>query len=163
MSKHVARDQMAQRARIHAEPIATQRKPAPDVLPDILPALRADSVQPVVVDRSFEMPVALYAATVALYLGFVAVMAVGFASPGLAIPMAIFALFIVAGFGVPALWTRIAPDHGKRPLKLQQLMRRGIATYTGRLEGGDAAIQMLILPVLILGWGMAVVTIRAFV
>ncbi len=90
-------------------------------------------------------------------------MAIGLASPGLAIPMAIFALFIVAGFGVPALWTGIAPDHGKRPLKLQQLMRRGIATYTGRLEGGDAAIQMLILPVLILGWGMAVVTIRAFV
>jgi hypothetical protein len=39
----------------------------------------------------------------------------------------------------------------------------GIATYTGRLNGRDAAVQMLILPVLILGWGMAVVTIRAFV
>jgi hypothetical protein len=31
------------------------------------------------------------------------------------------------------------------------------------VKAGDAAVQMLILPVLILGWGMAVVTIRAFV
>ena len=163
MSKHIARDQMAQRARIHTAPAMAERQPAPDVLPENLPALRVDPVQPVVVDRSFEMPVALYAATVALYLGFVAVMAIGLASPGLAIPMAIFALFIVAGFGVPALWTQIGPKHGARPLRLQQLMHKGIATYTGRLNGRDAAVQMLILPVLILGWGLAVMTIRAFV
>lgn len=158
MSKHLAREQIVDRARIHAEP-----KPAPDVLPDILPELRADPVRPVIVDRSFEMPVALYGATAALYLAFIAVLGVGLASPGLAIPMAIFALFIVAGFGVPALWTKIAPEHGQRPMRLHQLMRNGIATYTGRLSGRDAVIQMLILPVLILGWGVAIVTIRAFV
>jgi hypothetical protein len=100
---------------------------------------------------------------VALYLGFIAVMGIGLASSGLVIPMAIFAIFIVAGFGVPALWTRIAPEPGQRPMRLQRLMREGIATYTGRLNGGDAVVQMLILPVLILGWGVAIVTIRAFV
>ena len=39
-------------------------------------------------DRSFELPKGFYVGTVALYLGFLAITAVGFASPGLIIPMA---------------------------------------------------------------------------
>ena len=35
------------------------------------------------VDRTFELPKGLYAATVALYLGFLAIMATGMSSPGL--------------------------------------------------------------------------------
>ena len=58
-------------------------------------------------DRNFELPNGLYVATAGLYLGFLAVMAAGLGNPGLVIPMAIFAFFIVAGFGVPAIWTRL--------------------------------------------------------
>ena len=125
--------------------------------------VREEFRQPVEVDRSFEMPKALYGATVALYLGFIAVMGVGLQSPGLVIPMAIFAIFIIAGFGVPAIWTRLEPDHAHRQMRLDALMRRGIATHTGHLAGRDAVVQMLILPVLILLWGLATITIAAMV
>ena len=119
--------------------------------------------KPVVVDRSFEMPRALYGATVALYLGFVAVMALGFSSPGLIIPLSICVIFIGMVFGVPSLWARIKPEHGKREMTIGTLMRRGIATNTGRLAGRDAAAQMLVLPVLIFLLGLATVTIAAMV
>ncbi|MCP9223749.1 hypothetical protein MKP08_13450 [Erythrobacter sp. LQ02-29] len=119
---------------------------------------------PTVVDRSFELPRRLYMATVGLYLGFLGVMATGFASPQLAIPMAIFALFIVAGFAVPTIWTRLAPDESRTPaLRWRQFGDRGIMTATGRLKARDATIQMLILPVLIVAWGLTVVTIAALV
>ena len=117
----------------------------------------------VTVDRSFELPRAIYAATVAAYLGFIAIMAAGFGNPKMVIPTAIFALFVVAGFGVPAVWTRIAPDHRSKPMTTSRFARDGIMTHTGRLTGRDATIQVLILPVLIVLWGLAVVTIAALV
>ena len=115
------------------------------------------------VDRSFELPKGLYVATVGLYLGFLAVMAAGLKTPGLIIPMVIFTLFIVAGFGLPAMWTHIAPEHGDRNMSWARLKRQGIVTHTGRVAAGDAAVQVLILPVLIFGWGITTVTIAALV
>ncbi len=115
------------------------------------------------VDRSFEMPTGLYAATAGLYLAFVTIMCVGLSSPGLILPFAIFAIFITGMFGVPAIWTRLTPDTQAKPLTHAALMQGGIATHTGRLPGRDAAVQMLILPVLIVAWGIAIVTIAALV
>ncbi|WP_299307952.1 hypothetical protein [uncultured Croceicoccus sp.] len=115
------------------------------------------------VDRSFELPTGLYAVTVGAYLAYLAVMGLGLSAPGLAIPMAIFFLFVIAGFGVPALWVRMKPDHGDRPLDWAAFRRDGIMTMTGRMEAGAATVQVVILPVLILGWGVGIVTIRAMV
>ena len=115
------------------------------------------------VDRTFGMPTRLYGVTVGLYLGFLAIMAAGMRSPGLFIPMAIFTLFIVAGFGVPALWTRLQPATRSRAPDWSAFRSDGIMTHTGRLAPRDASIQMLILPVLILCWALACVTIVAFV
>ncbi|MEP5937411.1 MAG: hypothetical protein ABJ239_03700 [Erythrobacter sp.] len=118
---------------------------------------------PTKVDRSFEMPSVLYGTTVALYLGFLAIMAATFASPGLIIPLAICALFVFGGFGVPMVWTRLAPETKQRALSWGEFSNKGIMTNTGRLSPRDAAIQMLILPVLIVFWGLAVATIAALV
>lgn len=115
------------------------------------------------VDRTFEVPKGLYGATVACYLGFLAIMALGFTSPGLIIPMAIFTFFIAAGFGVPAIWTRLAPATKSKPMTLGQFSNRGIMTATGRLKARDATVQMLILPTLIVCWAIIVVTIAALV
>lgn len=115
------------------------------------------------VDRTFELPKGLYAATVALYLGFLAIMATGMSSPGLIIPMAIFTVFIVAGFGIPAIWTRLAPQSASKQMSFAQLRRDGISTLTGRLPAKDAAVQMLILPTIIFCWGIATITIAALV
>jgi len=106
------------------------------------------------VDRSFGLPTGLYVATVAAYMGFIGVMALALMNPGLVIPMAIFALFVVAGFGVPTVWVRMNPANDSRALTFDQFRHRGIETLTGRLSAGQASVQVLILPVLILAWGL---------
>jgi hypothetical protein len=113
-------------------------------------------------DRNFGLPTALYGATVAGYLGFLLVVGSAFANPVLAIPMAIFVVFIIAGFGVPALWTRLA-GNTTAPQTLGEFEQRGIQTNTGRLAAKDATIQVLILPVLLVIWGLAVAVIAAIV
>ncbi len=114
------------------------------------------------VDRQFELPKALYAATVGLYLTFCAVMWMGLSSPGLAIPMVIFGVFIVGGFGVPAIWTRLK-DNPSEPLSMGEFAQKGIMTYTGHLAARDATVQMLILPTLIVMWALTVLVIAAIV
>jgi hypothetical protein len=113
-------------------------------------------------DRNFGLPTALYAGTVAGYLGFLLVVGSAFGNPGLAIPMAIFVLFIVAGFGVPALWTRLA-GNTSTPQTLGEFGRNGVMTLTGRLAPRDAAVQVLLLPLLLVVWGLAVAVIAAIV
>ena len=140
MSRHFTRELVSQHANVVAAP-APQHE----------------------VDRTFELPKGLYVATVGLYLGFLAVMAVGLSTPGLVIPMAIFAFFIVAGFGLPAIWARLEPRRASRQMRWGELARRGVSTATGRVTARDAAVQVLILPVLIFCWGVTAVTIAAIV
>ena len=113
------------------------------------------------VDRTFELPPALYAATAGLYLGFLAILAGAFGNPGLVLPMVIFTLVVVAAFGVPMVWTKLAPETKSRALTLGGFSGKGIMTHTGPLAPRDATIQVLILPVLILLWAVAVATIAA--
>jgi hypothetical protein len=113
-------------------------------------------------DRNFGLPKALYGATVACYLGFLAIVGATFANAELAIPMAIFVVFILAGFGVPAIWTRLA-DNASEPATLGEFGLKGIMTNTGRLAPKDATIQVLILPVLLVAWGLAIAVIAAIV
>ena len=123
-----------------------------------------DETHPVVrdsIDRSFELPTGLYAATVGLYLAFLALMSTCFMNPSLAIPMAVIVMLIVAAFTVPTLWVRMNPTNRKLPLTWGNLKSRGIETGSGHLEGGAAVVQVLILPVLILFWGACVAVIFA--
>lgn len=113
------------------------------------------------IDRTFELPTGLYVATAGLYLGFVGVMAATFGNPGLAIPLVIFTLFIIAAFGTPALWTRMKPAKTRGALTFGQLKSRGIMTATGRLDAKAAAAQVLVLPILIFAWGIAIAVIAA--
>lgn len=141
MSKHLARNIISEQATIVAEPIAARHT----------------------VDRSFELPKVLYGATVAFYLGFLGVMAAGFQAPDLAIPMAIFALFVFAGFGLPSLWVRMQPDNPARAMSWTRLRRDGVMTLTGRVAARDVAVQVLILPAIVFAWGLVTVTIAASV
>jgi ABC-type dipeptide/oligopeptide/nickel transport system permease subunit len=113
-------------------------------------------------DRNFGLPSALYGATIACYLGFLVIVGSAFANPVLAIPMAIIVLLIVAAFGVPAVWTRLR-DNASEPQTLGEFETRGIMTNTGRLAPRDATIQVLILPVLLVVWGLAIAVIAAVV
>lgn len=112
-------------------------------------------------DRTFGLPTALYGWTVGAYLAFLGVMAAGFQSRHMILPMVIFVTYIVMAFGVSAMWTRMKPDHQSRALEWSRFERFGIETATGTMRARDAMVQVLILPVLVLFWGVAVVLIAA--
>jgi hypothetical protein len=101
------------------------------------------------------------AAMAALFFGFVAVMGIGLATRSLIVPMGIIAVFIAMFFAVPAQWVRMNPMHRPGATSLSRFASEGIQTYTGPCKARDAAVQMLIMPALVLCWGIAVVTIVA--
>lgn len=113
------------------------------------------------VDGNFGLPTGLYAATVGLYLAFIGLMGLLFANPELAIPLVVFAGFVIFAFGVAGYWTKMNPDNDNSPLTWRQLSSRGIQTLSGRLRAGEAAAQVLVLPVLIFAWGLAIAVIVA--
>ena len=114
-------------------------------------------------DRGFELPTAIYVATIGSYLAFLAIMAVGFQSRDMLLPMVIFTVYIAMLFGVPTLWARMKPETATPPLTLSAFWEHGIQTYTGHNQAGAATVQVLLLPVMVLLWGIAVVVIAATV
>jgi hypothetical protein len=114
------------------------------------------------VDRNFGLPTAFYAIMAACYAGFLVITVTAFASPLLIVPMAVIGVFLVMFFGIPTAWTRFRGNDSK-PETLGEFEVKGIMTNTGPLHPRDAATQMLILPVLLVLWGLAVVTIAAIV
>jgi hypothetical protein len=120
------------------------------------PTLRACS------DRTFEFPTRLYGAMAALLFGFMAVMAVGFAEPAMVVPMGVNFIFLTAFFAVPVIFVTASPgDVGLGTLRWSDLMRDGVETATGRTSGREAVVLTLILPFLILCWGIVVSIIAA--
>lgn len=118
---------------------------------------------PTTVDRTFELPKGLYVATVGLYLGFIAMLAVTFAHPELTILAVIFGFSIIVGFGLPLVWTRLAPQTLSKSKTWARFQYEGVMTASGRASARDATVQVLILPVLIFLWGVSVVVIAALV
>lgn len=116
-----------------------------------------------IVDRTFGLPTALFGISVAAYFGFLAVMVLAFGTSELAIPMAIFIVYIVMAFGVPAMWTQIGPDDGTQRLSWSAFRRNGVMTHYGPVGAGAAMAQVLILPLAILAWGVAIAIIAAVV
>jgi hypothetical protein len=139
MSKHVTAPELARVATVTPEIVHTR------------------------VERTFELPTGLYAATVGLYLAFLAVMSVAFMNPELAIPMVVIAAFLFFGFRVAGKWASMKPESDSQPLTWSQFRNRGIMTMSGKLTASQATVQVLILPVLILVWGVAVAIIAAAV
>ncbi len=111
-------------------------------------------------DHNFELPAALYATIVALLVGFLVILAAGFANPGLVVPMAINAIFLTAFFGIPILFVRAAHDE-ERSLGWSEFMERGIETATGHCSGRDATMLVLMLPLFIFCWAIAIIVIVA--
>lgn len=113
--------------------------------------------------RVFDLHPALFALTVGGYLAYLGVMAAAFMAPDLVISMAIFVLFVIAGFGTPALFARIAPPPPGRAPGWSQFMAEGFDCMTGHLSGRATAVQVLIMPALILLWGVGIAIIAATV
>lgn len=142
MAERLNRQDVAEKAIIHEAPALT------------LPAT---------IDRTFELPAALYVGTAGGYLGFLALMTMTFGNPGLVLPMAIFVLFILMGFGVAGMWMWMKPDHPQALTAWSRFRQRGIMTAFGHASSGAAAVQVLLLPALVFVWGLAIATIAAVV
>jgi hypothetical protein len=125
--------------------------------------LRGPVLDGATTDRTFELPVGIYIATVASYLGFLGLMALTFMTGELILPMVAFVFYIVMAFGVPTVWARMNPATSSRALSWQQFKSRGIQTGSGWLSSGSATAQVLTLPILVLLWGVAGVIIAASV
>lgn len=142
MAERLKREQIAEKAIVHKELV---------------------SHAPTLVDRTFELPVVLYAVTVGLFLAFLGVMTIGFGNPELALPMVLFAVSIIAGFGICAIWASMRPEKERRAMNWSAFSRTGIQIATGRITATEASVQVLMLPVLIFLWGIAAVVIAALV
>jgi hypothetical protein len=115
-------------------------------------------------DRGFELPTGIYVAMAAMFLGFVGVLSFAFRNPEMAVPFGVFVAFIAAFFAVPAMFVRTTPADGRTPaLGWSRFMEQGIPTATGHAGGREAAVLVLLLPVLIFGWAIAVAVIAALV
>ena len=114
-------------------------------------------------DRTFGLPWGLHAAYFGMFLAYLGIMGLGFPHPQMILPMAIFAFFTAAFYVVPMLWATIQPAHQSKAMTFGELMSRGIDVETGHSSGGAVVAQVLVLPVLILLWGVAAVTIAALV
>lgn len=141
MAELLNREIVAEKAIVHAE----------------APQLRV----PHQVDRNFELPTVLYGMTALGYFGFLALTGAAFGSRELALPMGIIVAFLIMFFGVNAKWVRMKPDNPGHAKSWDRFLRDGIQIATGPLRAKDAMIQVLLLPVLILAWGVAVVAIAA--
>jgi Flp pilus assembly protein TadB len=126
---------------------------------EVLPIAHSEQV----VDRTFELPAGLYIATVACYLIFLATTALAFSAPQLILPMVMFVFFIVAGFGIPTIWTKLSSGSRVKSMSWAKFQRHGIDCLAGHNTAAEATVQVLILPALIVVWGLAVVTIAAVV
>jgi hypothetical protein len=122
-----------------------------------------DTPPQTIVDRSFGLPTMLYGLTVGSYFAFLAIMAIGLATRELIIPIGICVVYVTMAFGVPSLWARMKPDNRSQPQSMANFSLYGVETHTGTVTAHDAMIQVLILPLVVLFWGLAVVIIAALV
>ncbi|HWJ37791.1 MAG TPA: hypothetical protein VNR86_03405 [Sphingomicrobium sp.] len=113
-------------------------------------------------DQNFELPSALYIAMAVMFAGFVAVLALAFRGGHMAVVYGVIFAFIAAFFAVPAAFPGMASKESRtKALSLFDFGHRGIMTATGRASAGEATTLVLLLPFLILCFGIAIATIAS--
>jgi hypothetical protein len=113
--------------------------------------------------RAFDLPPALHLMTVGIFLAYLAVLGTAFMTREMVVPIAICAVIVIASFLTPGLWVRVAGPTRGRKQNMADFMRDGFECMTGHVSGRAAVAQVLILPVLIFGWGVAIAIIAASV
>ena len=131
-------------------------------------AARADLVAPphqrACEDHNWGIPTAIYASMVLCFAGAITVLALSFNS-GMAVSYGIIFAFLVAFFAIPSLFVKTSRGRGgnAKALGWFEFVDKGIVTATGRTKASEAATLVLMLPVLILCWAIAVAIIAALV
>ncbi len=112
-------------------------------------------------ERTFGLHPILYVTTIGAHLAFLAIMAAAFGNPGLILPFAICVIYIVMAFGTPGLWARVTGRPSGRVQSWAEFRHEGMEIETGHIGSAAAIAQVLVLPVLIVGWGAAIAVIVA--
>jgi hypothetical protein len=114
-------------------------------------------------DQSFELPTGLYIAMAAMFSGFIAVLGSAFRGGHMGVAVGVIFAFIAAFFAVPAMFPHLAAGSARsKALNWSEFTNRGIWTATGHSTAREATILVLLLPFLILCFGIAVVAIASF-
>ena len=108
-------------------------------------------------DQSFELPGGIYASMAMMFTGFVGVLALAFRGGHMSVAYGVIFAFIAAYFAIPAIFQQ------KQGLSWSMFRYRGVQTATGRSSAAEATVLVLLLPFLILCFGIAVATIAALV
>ena len=96
-----------------------------------------------------DVPASVGMMLVGVYLAIIALFALTIANAGAGPFMIVVDLaFLAAFFTVPALFLRTEGDPAKRP-SLLKFLETGMQTYTGRVSGAGALVQMFVVPVLL--------------
>ena len=96
-----------------------------------------------------DVPTSVGAMLIGVYLAIVILFALTIANAGQGPFMIVVDLaFLAAFFSVPALFFRTEGDPAERPSMLK-FLESGMQTYTGRVSGIGALVQMFVVPVLL--------------
>ena len=121
----------------------------------------AEPIQRACTDQSFELPRLLYLAMAFMFAGFVAVLSLSFHGGHMVVNYGIIFGFIAMFFTVPAIFVRTAGKECTQALTWSEFRNRGIVTATGQTSARDATVLVLLLPFLIMCFGIAVAIIAA--
>jgi len=112
-------------------------------------------------DQSFELPGHIYVAMAIMFTGFVAVLGLSFHAGRMMVAYGVIFAFIAMFFAIPAVFPKMAAS--KKALSWTAFQYKGIQTATGRSSARDATILVLLLPFLVLCFGIAVRVIASVV
>jgi hypothetical protein len=133
-----------------------RRVDAPKLVIDQVAAPKDQRVQHAMPDRHFDLPPVLHGALFTIIMSYLGVMAIATGERQMIVPFAIFSVFVVMFFAVPACWSRMKPDADTPAPKWANFIRDGINIETGHVSAKDALVQIFTLPLLILGWGITI-------
>ena len=112
-------------------------------------------------DQSFALPTGIYIAMATMFTGFVTVLGSAFRGGHMGVVVGVIFAFIAAFFAVPAMFPGMAA--GPKALSWFEFSHRGISTATGHSSAREATVLVLLLPFLILCFGIAVVSLWALI
>ncbi|MDF7775673.1 hypothetical protein P1X14_10485 [Sphingomonas sp. AOB5] len=112
--------------------------------------------------RVFDLHPAIHVAVFGGFFAYLGIMWAAFGNAELAIPFVIFAVFLAGSFITPAMWARVSPNIGPKA-DWSKFLRDGFDCETGHLTARATMAQVLIMPAMLILWGLAIALIRASV
>jgi hypothetical protein len=115
------------------------------------------------VPRTFDLHPAIFYGLLGTFVTFQVIMGIAFMTRELVVVFGICFAYLAMYFAVPAWWARVVPHKEGPRQSWAEFMREGIETGSGHLTGSAALAQIFTVPVLLVGWAVAVAVISALV